>query len=99
MRRIAFTCLCLALSGCGYNTWYQPPFTSGTNPNKPVGDSENMRRVEGEDVSVAPLTPEPGDIWPGPITPTPTLQDLEQQSGGLQPGPERPAPGSPLASP
>ena len=66
MRRIAFTCLCLALSGCGYNTWWNPPFTSGNNPNFPVGDSENMRRVTGEQVEVPPLTPEPGDIWPGP---------------------------------
>ena len=49
----------------------------------PVGDSENMRRVMGEQVETPPLTPEPGDIWPGPMPPAPTLQDLEQ------PGPDR----------
>ena len=56
MRRIAFACLCLMLSGCGYNTWWNPPFTSGNNPNMPAGDSENMRRVTGEQVEVQPLT-------------------------------------------
>ena len=53
MRRIVFTCLCLVLSGCGYNTWWNPPFTSGSNPNFPAGDSENMRRVLGEQVELA----------------------------------------------
>jgi hypothetical protein len=93
MRRIAFTCLCLALSGCGYNTWWNVPFTSGSNPNFPAGDSENMRRVTGEEVEVQPLTPEPGDIWPGPLKPEPTLQELEQQ--GQLGAPEQPVPGSP----
>ena len=51
----------------------------GTNPNMPAGDSENMRRVTGEQVEVPPLPPEPGDIWPGPLPPEPTLQELEQQ--------------------
>ncbi len=93
MRRFAFACLCLVLSGCGYNTWWNAPFTSGSNPNMPAGTSENMRRVAGEEVDTPPLNPEPGDIWPGPVQATPTLQDLEQQ--GLQSGPEQPVPGSP----
>lgn len=95
MRRIAFTCLCLALSGCGFNTWSDLPFTTGSNPNMPVGNSENMRRVQGEQVEAAPLTPEPGDIWPGPLPAAPTLQDLERQ--GTPSGVERPVPGSPLS--
>jgi hypothetical protein len=93
MRRIALTSLCLALAGCGYHTWSEAPFTSGTNPNAPAGLSENMRRVMGEQVPAPVLTPEPGDIWPGPLAPEPTLQDLEQQ--GLQTEPQRPTPGSP----
>jgi len=92
MRRIAFACLCLALSGCGYNTWWNLPFTTGSNPNLPAGDSENLRRVLGEQVETAPLTPEPGDVWPGPLPPEPTLQDLEKQSGA-PPQPEQPVPG------
>jgi hypothetical protein len=93
MRRIVFTCLCLVLSGCGYNTWWNPPFTSGSNPNFPAGDSENMRRVVGEQVDSPALTTEPGDIWPGPLQPEPTLQDIERQ--GFQSAPEQPVPGSP----
>ena len=93
MRRIALASLCLALSGCGYDTWSNPPFSSGDNPHFPVGDSENLRRVTGEQVATPALTPEPGDIWPGPLPPTPTLQELEQQ--GVQPGVEQPVPGSP----
>ena len=50
MPRVAFSLLCLALGGCGYSTWSNPPFSSGTNPHFPVGDSENMRRVTGEQV-------------------------------------------------
>jgi hypothetical protein len=94
MRRIALASLCLALSGCGYDTWSNPPFSSGNNPHFPAGESENLRRVTGEQFQTPTLTPEPGDIWPGPLPPSPTLQDLEQQ-GGVQPGIERPVPGSP----
>jgi hypothetical protein len=95
MRRIALTCLYLALSGCGYSTWSEPPFSTGRNPNRPVGDSENMRRAMGEQIEAKPLTPEAGDVWPGPIVPPPTLQDVERQ--GLLSQPERPVPGSPEA--
>ena len=96
MRRIASLTLALTLSGCGYNTWWNPSFTGGYNPNLPVSDSENMRRVLGQEPSVSPLTTEPGDIWPGPLAPAPTLKDLEA-TGGLTPQPEAPVPGSPLS--
>lgn len=96
MRRIASLALALMLSGCGYKTWWNPPFTAGYNPNLPVNNSENMSRVEGQEPSVPPLTTEPGDIWPGPLAPPPTLQDLEA-TGGLTPQPEAPVPGSPLS--
>ncbi|MEJ0019658.1 MAG: hypothetical protein WDN25_24510 [Acetobacteraceae bacterium] len=93
MQRIVFTCLCLALTGCGFKTWSDLPFTTGSNPNRPAGDSENMRRVMGDQIEVPALTPEPGDIWPGPLPPATTLQDLERD--GLTPEPQRPVPGSP----
>jgi hypothetical protein len=44
-------------------------------------------------VAVTPLTTQPGDIWPGPLPPPTTLQDLEKQS---QTGVEAPTKGSPL---
>jgi hypothetical protein len=86
----------LTLCGCAYKTWWNPPFTAGYNPNAPVGDSENMRRALGGATVETPLHPEPGDIWPGPLPPAPTLRDLEQQApmGGM---PEQPVPGSPLS--
>jgi hypothetical protein len=86
----------MTLSGCGYKTWWNPPFTTGSDPNQPGTESENMSRVMGNHVEVAPLTPEPGDIWPGPLPPSPTLQDLEQ-TGGLTSQPEQAVPGSPIS--
>ena len=81
MRRIVLLGLLVGLGGCGYNTWDNLPFTTGSNPNLPAGDSENMRRAMGQEPNIQPLTAEPGNVWPGPIKPPPTLQDLESQSG------------------
>jgi len=92
MRRIALVSLTM-LSGCGYHTWWNPPFTTGYSPNTPVTNSVNMSRVKGQGVAVTPLTTEPGDIWPGPLPPPKTLQDLERQSPM---GSQAPAKGSPL---
>jgi hypothetical protein len=97
MRRIALLVLPLALTGCGYHTWYNLPFTGGHNPNAPVGASENMQRVTGHAIATEPLTPEAGDIWPGPLPPAPTLRDLEQQMPMSSQAPEQPVPGSPIS--
>jgi len=93
MRRFALVSLTMMLGGCGYHTWWNPPFTTGYNPNLPNTDSINVSRVMGHGVAVTPLTSEPGDIWPGPLPPPKTLQDLEQQS---QTGTQAPVKGSPL---
>jgi hypothetical protein len=95
MRRIALLGLVLALSGCGYKTWWNVPFDGGSNPNQPVGDSENLLRVRGQEPVVERLTTEPGDIWPGPLPPAPTMKDLVSE--GLTSQPEQPVPGSPLS--
>ncbi len=95
MRRIALLSLTTMLAGCGFSTWREPPFTTGSNPNMPVAGSVNMGRVMGHGVAVTPLIAEPGDIWPGPLPPPKTLRDLERQSPmGTQPA--APAKGSPL---
>ena len=96
MRRFATLSLVLMLAGCGYQTWWNPPFTTGSQPYAPTGASENLMRSRGDYVDLQPLTPQPGDVWPGPVPPTPTLQELEQQ-GNLEPQPEQPVPGSPLS--
>jgi hypothetical protein len=98
MRRIALIGLTTMLSGCGYNTWWNPPFTTGTNPNLPLPtNSVNQDRVMGLGVAVTPLTPEPGDIWPGPLPPPRSLQDLEKQGGMGVGATEAPVKGSPLS--
>lgn len=94
MRRFASLALVLMLGGCGYHAWWNPPFTGGNQPYAPHGDSETLLRAEGRPVNVRPLTPQAGNVWPGPVPPTPTLQELEQQ-GGLVPGMEQPVVGSP----
>ena len=97
MRRIALLAPFLLLTGCGFNTWWNPPFSNGTNPNMPPANSENMRRVMGQSPSLPAMTPEPGNVWPGPTPPAPTLGDIEKMSGSAALGqPEQPVPGSPL---
>jgi hypothetical protein len=95
MRRFATLSLVLMLGGCAYQTWREAPFTTGTQPHSPTGDAENLLRAKGADVNVPQMTPQPGDVWPGPVPPTPTLQELEQQ--GMGTAPEQPVPGSPLS--
>jgi hypothetical protein len=96
MRCIVIASLTMTLGGCGYNTWWEPPFSTGTNPNLPLTNSLNMTRVLGQGVAVTPLTTEPGDIWPGPLKPPKTLEDLERESPeSMQP--EAPTKGSPLS--
>lgn len=95
MRRMASFALLLTLAGCGYPSAMSLPFSTGSNPYAPKGNSETMRRVRGEPISVTPLQSQAGDVWPGPLPPTPTLEDLEKQSN-LPPLPEQAVPGSPL---
>jgi len=67
------------LTGCsGWGHFIADTHTFQSNPNMPPGDSENMRRVSGQDATQQALTPEPGNIWPPPAGPVPTLMDLEQ---------------------
>jgi hypothetical protein len=91
MRRYASLCLImaptvLALAGCqasspfdNFGDFIGDTHTTSLRANRPVGDSENMRRVSGRDVDLPPLLPEPGNVWPGPPPPEPTLEDIERQ--------------------
>ncbi len=69
------------LSGCtGMGVFYDHVFSFfGENPNAPAGSSENLLRARGRSVGISPLQPEPGNVWPGPQAPDPTLSDIEQQ--------------------
>jgi hypothetical protein len=88
MRRIALLGLFLLLTGCGtdFGHFISDTHTFQSNPNMPPGDAENLRRVVGEDATQPILTPEPGNIWPPPAGPMPTLMDLEKTSPPGTPG-------------
>ncbi len=89
MRRIASLGLLLAMTGCsqyvgspfdGFGGFAADTHTIYRNPNRPAGDTENMRRVFGEAAQEEPLLPEPGNVWPGPLPPQMTLQDLQREN-------------------
>ena len=99
MRRLVPLGLLLAMTGCGQ--YASSPFvgfggfigdthTVYRNPNRPPGNAENMLRVMGQPVTDEPLTPEPGNVWPGPLPPQQTLQDIEKSNNDsmLRPGEE-----------
>jgi hypothetical protein len=94
MRRIALLGLVLTLPACsGFGDFLGDTMTYGTNPNRPLANSENARRVLGQDTTAEPLVPEPGNIWPEAVAAAPTLQDLEK-GGNVQPQ-TPPPPGGP----
>ena len=89
MRRLALLGPLLLLPGCtGFGEFLNHAFSPpGTNPNRPGADSETVRRVLGRLPDVDPLLPEPGNVWPGPEAPTPTLTDIARdQNDGTQRG-------------
>jgi hypothetical protein len=96
MRRIALLGLLLTLPGCtGFgeflaHTTAPPP----ANPNLPMVDSENLRHALGQPVEFTPMTPEPGNVWPGPEGPEPTLSDVAKQEGGDIGAPSSTVPGA-----
>lgn len=77
MWRVALFGLCLGLSGCDLQMWRQPPFVAGQDPYLPGGTSETMQRAMGLPVNSKPLTPQPGNVWPGPAATEPTLEQLQ----------------------
>ncbi len=93
MRRTALLASLLLLPGCtGFGEFLDHTFTlPNRNPNIPMADSENVRRALGTSTGVEPLTPEPGNVWPGPQAPEPTLNDLQNDPAatsvpGAEPG-------------
>ncbi len=79
-----FLCLLgglLVLSGCVSERHYVAdtlwPFG---NPNAPVVTSETGERALGHKPDVAPIQPQPGDVWPGAVAPMPTLSDIEKDA-------------------
>jgi len=94
MRRLLLG-LALLLPGCsivgspfdGFGKFIGDTHTPYRGQNQPAGGSINMLRVKGEAAPAEPLLPEPGNVWPGPPPPEPTLQDIERQEGLQNPVP------------
>lgn len=89
--------LILLLPGCqGVGQFWSDTFTGwGVNPNAPLGDSETLRRVRARPVEVAPLLPEPGNIWPSTASPDPSLLDIQRQTNQGVSGTSNPAGSAP----
>lgn len=72
-------CAALLLSGCaGVGNYLHSTLDPFGDPNAPHGYALNMQRARGNQVAVAPIMPQAGDIWPGKVRPIPTLSDIQQ---------------------
>ena len=78
MRRLPPLLLLIGLSGCtGLGEFVDHTFSNpARNPNLPMADSENVRRVRGLDPAIQPMEVEPGNVWPKFDRQEPTLEDL-----------------------
>jgi hypothetical protein len=83
MRRLTPLLLLVGLTGCtGFGEFIDHTFTNPRrNPNVPMADSENVRRVRGLDPAIQPLEVEPGNVWPKFDTRDPTLEDVANNPG------------------
>jgi hypothetical protein len=71
--------LFLLLSGCvSERHFFVDSIWPFGNPNAPHGQSETMQRALGRDAAVTPISPQAGNVWPGPVQPVPTLSDEQQ---------------------
>jgi hypothetical protein len=73
--------LILLLSGCASEWQYAGstlwPFG---NPHAPAAASETAQRALGQQVAVAPIQPQAGDVWPGAVQPMPTLSEVQRNA-------------------
>lgn len=78
MRSGAYLGLLLLLGGCsGFGSFLGSTFTVNGDPSRPFGTAENVQRANGATVvPTAPITTQPGDVWPGKIQPLPSLADI-----------------------
>lgn len=67
------------------------PSWGGMRPPTPA-DSLTVQRIQnrGEPTALAPLTPEPGDVWPREEGPRATLANPDEALRGFRPGEEVP---------
>jgi hypothetical protein len=65
----------------GFGGFVSDTLSINRGPNQPPGNSVNQLRIEGKDAPSEALLPEPGDVWPGPPPPEPTLEDIQKMQG------------------
>ena len=103
MRKTLALGMALLLTGCANERHFAAdllwPFG---NPNAPAATSETAQRALGQSPDVAPLQPQAGDVWPGPVQPMPTLSQVQANSNlplGQGYTPSLPSPYPPGQSP
>jgi hypothetical protein len=107
MRSGAFLGLLLLLGGCsGFGSFVGSTFSLNGDPSRPVGSAENLQRANAAPVvTTTPITSQPGEVWPGPIKPLPSLADIAktlpeaQGTPVLPPVPVNPPEPLPLRNP
>ncbi len=99
---LPFACA-LALTGCSSERHFAAdtlwPFG---NPNGPIAASETAQRALGHQTNVAPIAPQAGNVWPGPVQPVPTIADQQKamdQPLGSAYSPSLPSPYPPGTEP
>jgi hypothetical protein len=70
--------LVMVLPGCASEQHYAKDAWPFGNPNAPTNTSETAQRALGQTPAVAPITPQPGNVWPGAVQPVPTIADIEK---------------------
>ncbi len=68
----------LVLPGCVSERHFARDSWPFGNPNAPAVTSETGQRALGDNVAVTPIAPQPGNVWPGPVQPVPTIADVEK---------------------
>jgi hypothetical protein len=70
--------LSVPLAGCvSVDHFFQDTVWPFGNPNAPKPASETAQRALGHSPQVAVIATQPGDVWPGPVQPMPTLNDIQ----------------------
>jgi len=91
MRPYASLAMVVLLSGCGtivgsplegFTGFIGDTHTLSANPNRPASEGETVRRVLGQSPQLDPLSPEIGNVWPGPVEASASLADIARSNQG-----------------
>lgn len=78
MRKLLVVGLTVLLAGCSSERHFvRDTLWPFGDPNAPQLNSESAQLAIGHKVAVTPLQTQPGDVWPGPVQPMPSLSDIQ----------------------